>query len=334
MFGHITKLLTAYHHGELSIEDRRRVETHVGNCESCRKQSEEIRDVVRLVSRGLHRHGALEAKPSRTYSPAPSPLQWIVIPVFVVVLTIGIYAWRQTRIPAWDVASPSGAVTKLRVGRWLDTASSEATLQIQNVGEVRVEPNSRLRVLESKPEEYRMELRQGTLHAKVWAPPRLFFVETPSATAIDLGCAYDLTVDESGDSVLRVTTGVVELASKGRSSIVTIGFMAKTRSHAGPGTPFVEGTSPEMIRALDTIDFSTDDAARIAAVDVVLKEIHDYDITTLWHLLPRVDRESRRRTYEKMLELVSSPAGVTAEGVFNLDPKMLDLWKSHLGLAY
>src|SRR5262249_53454641 len=228
----------------------------------------------------------------------------------------------------------STGVTKLRVGRWLDTASSEATLQIQNVGEVRVEPNSRLRVLESKPEEYRMELRQGAMHAKVWAPPRLFFVETPSVTAIDLGCAYDLTVDEAGDSVLRVTTGVVELASKGRSSIVTIGFMAKTRRHSGPGTPYVEGTSPEMIQALDTIDFSGDPSAKTAAVDVILRGAHDYDVTTLWHLLPRVDAESRRRIYEKMLELSSSPKGVTTEGVVNLDPQMIQLWKSHLGLAY
>src|SRR5262245_8293281 len=230
MFGHVIEMLTAYHHGELSIDDRRRVETHIAQCATCRKEWESIRDVVRLVSRGLHSHGALQAS-----TPAKSSgawrLAWVLVPTCVLLLVVGVYTWRQRNLPAWHVESSSGAVTKLPVGRWLDTASSEATVQIENIGQVRVEPNSRIRVLESKPDEYRMELRQGTMHAQVWAPPKLFFVETPSATAIDLGCAYDLSVDKAGDSVLRVTLGFVELASNGRSSVVKAGWMAKTRKN-------------------------------------------------------------------------------------------------------
>jgi hypothetical protein len=332
MSGHVRDLLTAYHHGELSAAERYRVDDHVASCAKCRAEFEDIRGVVRLIARGLHSEGALSAPAASLRPPRPA-FRWVWVPVFIIILTVGVYTWRQSRLPAWDVAS-AGGVSKLRVGRWFDTASAEATLQIENVGEVRVEPNSRLRVLESKPDEYRMELRQGTLHATVWAPPRLFFVETPSATAIDLGCAYDLSVDEAGDSVLRVTTGVVELASKGRSSIVLTGWMAKTRRHAGPGTPYVEGSSNELLQALDTIDFAQDPAAKAAALDVVLTAVHDYDVITLWHLLPRVEAESRRRIHAKMLELSSAPRGVTTEGIAQLDPGMLALWKSHLGLAW
>src|SRR5436190_13560879 len=99
MFGHITKRLTAYHHGELSAEDRRRVEAHLAQCQGCRKESENIRHVVGVVSRGLNSHGALEAPAtlSVTYAPETAGLRWVLVPsiVFLVVLTIGVYAWRQ-----------------------------------------------------------------------------------------------------------------------------------------------------------------------------------------------------------------------------------------------
>jgi hypothetical protein len=38
----------------------------------------------------------------------------------------------------------------------------------------------------------------------IWAPPRLFFVDTPSAVAADLGCSYTLEVKDDGAGVLRV----------------------------------------------------------------------------------------------------------------------------------
>ena len=37
------------------------------------------------------------------------------------------------------------------------------------------------------------------MSARIWAPPRLFYVNTPSAVAEDLGCAYTLEVDDLGE---------------------------------------------------------------------------------------------------------------------------------------
>ena len=339
MFGHVTNLLTAYHHEELSPEERQRVEMHAAGCARCREQLEEIgRVVVALEQLSTEPVASLRVLP---VAPRSEPgakrralFRQLAFAAIAVVTILGVYAWRQSRLPAWDVASATGEITKLRVGRWLDTAGFEATLQIQNVGEVRVEPNSKLRVLQSKPEEYRMELQQGAMHAKVWAPPRLFFVETPSATAIDLGCAYDLTVDKSGDGVLRVTAGFVELASKGRSSIVPAGWIAKTHKDTGPGTPYVVESSEAMRGAIDVIDFNKDAAAKAASLEFVLNKAEENDLITLWHLLPRVAAEQRRRVYEKMLSLADPPEGVTVEGIVNLDFEMMSRWKPVLGLVW
>src|SRR5215475_3676539 len=47
---HVIRHLSAYHHGELSPAERRRVETHLQECEKCRKAHDEIRFGARLAS--------------------------------------------------------------------------------------------------------------------------------------------------------------------------------------------------------------------------------------------------------------------------------------------
>jgi Putative zinc-finger/FecR protein len=330
MFGHVTKLLTAYHHDELSPEDRRRVDNHVAACARCRQELEDVGRVVRLVARGLT-DGAL-VQESRHDARSQ---RWALLAVATaLVLTTGIYVLRQSRLPAWEVESANGDVGKLRVGQWLETSSSGATVRIPDIGEVLVESNSRLRLLASQPQDHRMQLEHGTLHATVWAPPRLFFVETPSATAIDLGCAYTLTVDDAGASVLTVTTGLVELDSAGRASIVRAGWSAKTRRNGGPGTPYLSDMRQDLQQALDDIDFGASAASKNASLDLILRESKDNDLITLWHLLPRVDLAARRKIYDRMIALGSAPDGVTAEGTVALDPGMMEQWKSQLGLVW
>ena len=87
----------------------------------------------------------------------------------------------------------------LAVGGWLETGKDErATFDVANIGQVTVEPNTRLRLLDTRAGAHRLELARGTMHATIWAPPNQFFVETPSTLAVDLGCAYTLTVDDDG----------------------------------------------------------------------------------------------------------------------------------------
>ena len=84
-----------------------------------------------------------------------------------------------------------------------------------------------MRLLETQPTEHRLELARGKMSARIWAPPRLFFVDTPSAVAADLGCAYTLEVDDQGASLLQVTSGWVALELKDRESMVPAGAPAK-----------------------------------------------------------------------------------------------------------
>src|SRR5215831_4716456 len=183
---------------------------------------------------------------------------------------------------------PVGKDGKLYVGQWLETdQASRATLYPGPIGEVKVEPGSRVRVTGARQDEYRLSIERGELQAKVSAPPRIFFVDTPSAEAIDLGCAYTLDVDSSGAGSLHVTSGWVELILKGRfKSQIPAGASCQTRRGIGPGTPYFDDASTALKSALEQFDFGGSvNGAAPNALDTILGEARKHDSLTLWHLL-------------------------------------------------
>jgi hypothetical protein len=243
---------------------------------------------------------------------------------------------------SWEVARLAGTPTiganqiegsgRLAVGEWLETdGTSRAKINVADIGQVDIGPNSRVRLVGTRSTEHRLSLQRGRLHAFISAPPRLFIVETPSATAIDLGCSYTLEVDDAGRSILHVTSGWVALELKGRESIVPAGAICVTQPGKGPGTPYFDDASARFREALSRLDFHNGGAK---ALSIVLAEAREYDTLTLWHLLSRVSGAERNRVYERLATLITPPQGVTREGVLRLDKEMLDLWKKGLEWAW
>jgi len=241
--------------------------------------------------------------------------------------------------PAWDVARLEGAplvgsslVTakqaQLRVGELLVTDSASwASVQVAEIGELYVDPGSRVRLVESGSRRKRIAVELGTIHAAIWAPPGEFVVDTPSATAVDLGCAYTLQVAPDGSGTLRTTLGWVGFHSNGRDSFIPAGAMCLTRPKEGPGTPFLENSSEEFRAALHALDFEGLHAAeRTKALQTALAAARKEDAFTLWHLLARVQDDERPLVYERLTRLVAPPAGTTREGTLQLDGAMMDTW--------
>ena len=250
---------------------------------------------------------------------------------------------RTEARPSWEVARLNGAprinanrindTGKLAVGQWLETDdTSRARIDIGNVGQVDVDPNTRVRLVATQPTEHRLELARGRMSARISAPPKLFFVNTPSAVAEDLGCAYTLEVDDAGNSLLRVTLGWVALQLNDRESLVPAGAACATRPGIGPGTPYFEDASELFRTALAKLDFEPNDTqwSKIPALDVVLRQARARDTMTLWYLLSRVNGNDRERVYARMAELVPPPDGVTREGVLQLDQEMLKRWRDRI----
>src|SRR5260370_17211831 len=212
--------------------------------------------------------------------------------------------------------------------------SSRASLNVAAVGEVYVDPDSGVRLVESGSNRSRLALELGTIHAAIWAPPGEFVVDTPSASAVDLGCAYTLHVGEDGSGRLRTTLGWVGFHKGGHDSFIPAGAMCSTRPEQGPGTPYFEDASEELRSALHALDFeSLSGEAREPALRTVLAQARPRDAFTLWHLMLRVSDSERPLVYERTAGLVRPPAGVTREGTLALNPRILHAWGNAFDLC-
>jgi FecR protein/Putative zinc-finger len=358
---HVTKDISAYCHGELSNEESKQFAEHVIACAKCRANFEEVKLGIKLAEQ-LPQFSApdylwrelepLLAKQAEA-RPALSSSVWswqMKIAAAVLILLSSwsvwlVYSNRANELladkRAWRVKRLNGTPTvgaeristngELAVGEWLETdGTSRAQIAVGSIGSVEVDENTRIRLLETQPTEHRLELARGKMSAHIWAPPRLFFVNTPSAVAADLGCAYTLEVDEQGSSLLRVTSGWVALELQDRESVVPAGAACETRPTLGPGTPYFEDASNVFRQSLKAVDFDPDANVRSASLTGILDQARPRDTLTLWHLLTRVDGADRARVYDRMAALAPPSAGVTREGVLALDQKMLDAWRVDL----
>ena len=270
--------------------------------------------------------------------------RWLAAAAALILVTGGTWIVIAMRSAAWDVNSISGAPAvagravsgqrRLARGEWLVTdGASRARIAVGGIGSVDVEPNTRLQLIASGGREHRMTLERGTIHARIWAPPKLFFVNTQAAVAVDLGCAYTLHVDEDGAGVLRVASGWVGLERAGRDTYIPEGAVCATRADVGPGTPRYEDAPSGYGEALMTIDFGAPgDPRRTAAFDLVLGAARRRDAMTLWHLLVRGSLEERSRVYDRLATLAPPPDGVTRDAILRGDRTALNKWWDWLGI--
>ena len=356
---HVTKDISAYCHGELSSEESKRFAEHIISCVRCRTKFEEIKLGIKLaeqlpqltapdslwdeIESALARESEGQARVVSVRPAASWRARVAIAAAVIVVFGLGVWVYKSrpgsTSAPAsWQVTRLGGTPKigsssissrgSLSVGDWLETdANSRAQIAVGTIGNVDIDENTRVRLLETQPTEHRLELARGRMSARIWAPPRLFFVDTPSAVAADLGCAYTLSVDDKGDGRLSVTSGWVALQSKERESIVPQGASCETQLGTGPGTPYFDDATREFQEALKKFDFDKDPASRAEALAATLNNARARDTLTLWHLLPRVNDEDRVRVYEKIEGFSPPPAGVTREGVLKLDHGMLEQWR-------
>jgi Putative zinc-finger/FecR protein len=357
---HFRYAASAYCHGELSPTDSRQVAEHLMICRRCHADFAEVRLGVKFAEH-LPRIAApdslwseleplvaarrLEAlRPRETVGHFRLWRPEFAVAAGVLVMVMGlILLWviRREAAPFWEVARLDGTPLigssrindsgRLAVGQWLVTdAASRARIAVASIGEVEIDPNTRVRLVETGPTEHRLELARGRLSARIWAPPRIFFVNTPAGVAEDLGCAYIMTVDDHGNGKLRVTHGWVSFQAQGRESKVPAGAACVTRPGTGAGTPFFEDASASFRDALEEVDFGPPGVNATEALHSVLAEARSRDTLTLWHLLARVEPKERELVYDRLVAFAPPPDGVSREGVLRLDQGMLTLWRERL----
>ena len=282
------------------------------------------------------------ARAEKLILPARSYWRWAAAAAVVAAAAgLSLLAIPAARVTPWQVSrieGPSRVGSRdaepfmaLRAGDVLRTgAASELSLLADPMGQIDLGPNSEMRAASDR----RMLLDRGRLHAFIWARPREFVVDTPSARAVDLGCEYTMDVDPSGNGLIRVSLGWVAFQHDGYESFIPAGAECVTRPRRGPGIPFY-ADAPELFRKYLRA-FEEGDAS---ALPTILRTARPEDGLTLWHLLTRVPPGDAAAVYDRFAELVRERgiepaaksvqgpdplAGVSREAVLRRDPKAID----------
>lgn len=258
-----------------------------------------------------------------------TPLWWAAaaaVLIAALALSLSRVQIPSSRATGWQVSQLEGAShlgarvaapeMALRNGDLLRTgAESRLSLESDSVGRIDLGPDSRLRAAAGR----QLLLERGRLHAFIWARPREFVLDTPSARAVDLGCEYTIDVDPSGNGLIHVNTGWVAFQFNGLESFIPARAACVTRKGRGPGIPFYEDAAEPFRQSLEAFENGA-----ASALPAILREARPDDALTLWHLLTRVPRSDAGPVYDRFVQLVGAPPTVTREAVLRRDAQALD----------
>ena len=212
----------------------------------------------------------------------------------------------------------------IKEGEWIQTNNdSRAELIVANIGKVIIEPNSKVVFVKGADGNNRIMVEYGTINTVMNPNSRSFFVEMPSAVATDNGGSYTMTVDSTGDGLVYVRSGKVEIASPKRDAIIPAGSLVLTKKDVGVGTPFAENSSAKFKNALFNYDFGN---CNDACVKTLLNNAKMGDAVTLVNLIPNVNKEYSDQVYTKLAGFVPPPRTVSADSIPYINEEEINQW--------
>lgn len=221
---------------------------------------------------GLERLLAPAALDAKRPAPKARPFLWIAGLAAAALFAVGaLHAMHRDATPDPWVAQEDGT-RQLDLGRY---------------GRVIAEPGARVRVVKRDETVQKLRLDRGTIHASITrdAKPRLFQVETPATTCIDLGCRYTLSVDPAGVSRVRVESGRVAFNDGRREVFIPEGASGSAAPGRPASTPIYDDASGPLKRAVESFDAAPpgkrEGAAQSACAFIQKRE----DGLVAWHWL-------------------------------------------------
>jgi ferric-dicitrate binding protein FerR (iron transport regulator) len=235
------------------------------------------------------------------------------------------FAFAVNGGPAQCAGSPAAHGT-LPIGAWLETTGAAvADVRVADIGRLKVFGDSRVRLIGTGAGGHRLELARGRVAARVTAPPRLFVVDTPAASAVDLGCAYELAVESDGWTRLRVTSGAVSLEAHGLAAYAPMDTEVLAAPGRGPGTPVALTASAALRDAVARFD-----AGDRFAVPEIVASAGPGDTATLWNLLARTASDDRAEVFVRLDALTPLPTDISADAIRAGDPDAIARWRDAL----
>ncbi len=307
----------------------------------------EIERLERLLAPYAHTAAHTAPRRGRASSPATGRRRrrWRVVLAAAAVLAVcavGLQTWYRQRLlwpedHPWQIATMrdatttggrEGAEAMLAPGEEVHTGRTGlARLRIARIGEIALGPESRLRLETTRTGHHRVQLLEGRLWARVWAPPGQFGVGLPGAEVLDLGCEFILDSDAHGNGTLTVRSGWVQVDTGRDEVLVPMHATVELRANAPPGTPRDLGASDAFVAALRAIDarggnLAPDDAdiRRLAAA------ARPQDAISLLSLLQRHPALAQGPLYDRLRVLLPDAPAISREAIRSGGGHALSPW--------
>ncbi len=259
---------------------------------------------------------------------------------------IGARGWYQQRLlwepgKPWQLSAQQGdvridgrlvdAAAALPANGLLETGAATTTrLQAAGIGDLAIGEGSRLRLVETRTGRHRVQLQQGRMWVRVWAPPGQFGVGVEGVDVVDLGCEFLLEVDAEGNGRLTVRSGWVLVDNWRREVLVPEGATVRLHGAGSAGTPHDLGASAGFVAALDAVDLREGkvdpDGQEVRAV---LAAARPRDAISLLSLMQAYPQLGDGPMFERMQQLM--PDVPASRDAWNADhDAQLEAWRHAL----
>jgi hypothetical protein len=252
---------------------------------------------------------------------------WPVVGTLVVAAIVLLAIWTWPQPQGWEIRTLSGTApcAGARCSMWpgdtLNVPDGSRWELDLGTGTVQVAGGSTLTRIDT--DGFPMRLDSGSVEVQTKATAFALRIETPSATAIDLGCAFALEADAQGTR-LSVTEGAVALQNDLGTSVVGGGSAASAAIGAAPSIPLRRDAPDALRAAIDAND-----------LDAILANARGRDLFTLWHVLQLVAPAERQRVLDRIVELEPGVLPTDEARLVALDPDALKvLWQDLVPQAY
>jgi hypothetical protein len=268
--------------------------------------------------------------PTRTRRFVRRTAQLLAAAAVLTIAIVGVSQWMWTWPvgQAWPVVR--GPVATLPVGRSVHIGPASSLLvRVARIGWMRLAGESEITLLSTRSNRHRLEMAQGRMHVRVWAPPASVVVKTPAGNVRDFGCEFVLDVHGNVTRV-EVLSGWVQLENSTGEILVPAGAVSEMEPYREPLVLVYADAAPAFRDAVRELERSTS-GSNAAALENTVRLARRRDVLTLLHLIER-RTDGWERLVERAAELAPPRSDDLLQRVRHGDHSAVWKWMSELPL--
>ena len=309
---------------DMKIEDWEREEKEKLNAEILKQERRTKEDIAKQKLERI--------KIKKESSKLKSGKKFLFYP-FIIAVILAVIFYFFSDSTQWNIVTSTGTLqinnklitgnAKLNIGDKVQTNdTSEAMLELPNVGTIEILENTKLERLN---ERYTAKLLRGKIIINTDGAREFLSIKTSRASIneFNLGANYILESDGEGFLKIEIIDGWLQVSFRKSEIIFPQQYILKIFKGAGAGLPYHRSSTFEFISLLEKYVFGGQSDITLL---MIIESSTAKDAITLWNLLRIVKPEQRQAVYDKLYELFPHSNEIDRKDILNLDENKLYAW--------